>query len=840
MNASKFKPSSIITGLSRMLDGVFLSSIALFFLVFAGTAEAATTTPNKTQKNSVRVMKASFSDILNQDSLTIDWRGNVAELHFTLPEREYYNSLDLFLSASPRGNVSKSVPLKITYNGGKAIPLYGNRSRFDAQIRLDASRIRPSRNRVKIEFAAPQSDQCLLPHHGQWTVDLKKTKIVARARRKPRNFYINEVQNRMMNPLSAPRTVALIARGGEKTALQALAAQGVAQRLERLPALKLSGAADLKIILGTRSKIAPLVRDTEMLAKPGAEIFVDSGPQERIVITGDSDSDVVSHARLFATNHLPAVRRRYVSAHELHTARSLDKPQLKLGSQKLNSLGVPSFVPGWRPGTAKLEFNAPSGSSAGLMTLKLLRSNLVPPTSKLRASLNGQTLGFTFLDKAKKKVTFDIPGGVLRPTGNRLEFASEFEMPVGLDCTASKTTPAVMISRASKIETFASAQSSGLSALSTGHSPHTIALTARTNRDKIAGLNLLAFAAQQTGPFLAAANYVPSLNTDAMPGDVMIIGPNALASSDIKSAAPPAALSAVRGTKVVGGNIGGAQAARRGRSARLGKIGHGGIGTQFQSPVSGGLITVLTSSRRDNFVQSMRSLAKPAAWNALDGTVMRWDGRRSAVVQINKPSLAAQIKRPFYARALASLSKAGSKISAFEPNFSVPKFSMPAFLKKETPPLQATSKPAKRALASAEPSRPQKETLAVLRGIGDAPKAAKTEAPTVRAPITETTSSAYNVKMAKPNVSKVSQIALPEITAPKLSIPQFSAPDLTAMKAKIKTAVSKVLPKNMDLLSPANAKTQIQTIAETRAVYLGLIFILGLILLALARPKMKR
>ena len=239
MSHNRRKTASNSNGFEGMFYIALLACLAIFLMFSAMEASAATNPGTKVHKNPTYILKSTLEDLSVKDEAVLDWRTQSFDLAFDLPSHDWYESLDLFLSVTPDGNVSKSSPLMISYNGAKAIALNGHGSRFDAHIRLDPGRIRSARNIINISYKTPPGANCLTDAHGKWLIDLSHSKLVARVRAKPRDMQIFEIEQRLGHPMTAPKRVALLVKGPNKLALEALAAQGVAQRSYRLTTLSI-------------------------------------------------------------------------------------------------------------------------------------------------------------------------------------------------------------------------------------------------------------------------------------------------------------------------------------------------------------------------------------------------------------------------------------------------------------------------------------------------------------------------------------------------------------------------------------------------------------------------
>lgn len=144
MSHNSHKNTGNITGFERNIVHYILLSLACFCLFFANSSFAVINPGTKTERNPVRVLKSTLSELTDRNQAVLDWQTQEFEPIFDLPTDGWYESLDLFLTAIPEGNVGTTDPITISYNGEKPISLYGQASRFDAHIKLDPARIRTS------------------------------------------------------------------------------------------------------------------------------------------------------------------------------------------------------------------------------------------------------------------------------------------------------------------------------------------------------------------------------------------------------------------------------------------------------------------------------------------------------------------------------------------------------------------------------------------------------------------------------------------------------------------------------------------------------------------------
>lgn len=650
-------------------EGVFyrclLTCLAGFLLIFAADAGATVNPGAKLQKNPTRVLKTTLSEIAQRDQAVLDWKTQEFELNFDLPSDSWYQSMDLFLTVVPDGNVSATAPITVSYNGEKPIPLYGQRSRFDAHIKLDPARIRAARNSLKFSYQTPHKTDCLTPEHGQWIIDLSRSKLSAKSRSKPRILQISEIETRLSHPMTAPKRVAIRAVGDNKYGLEALAAQGIAGRMKTVPSFQFSPHnSDFELVLGTRDQIRSLVNDKDMLATEMTRLFVDTAGRPKLVLTGNTEAEVAALARNFATHRFPLARRSSVSAHEFLAAPKFNpRTIIEHGKYRLSDIDDATIMPSWRPRAAEIDFNVDNaGTTKGTLVLDIVGSKGIDPSSKLKVRLNGQSIGYTHLNKNQKLVSFDIEPGMFRASANKIEIEPDLGTSMKTEiCNDWKMTPALLISRRSKLklDNIANGAStdlnrfaaSGAPVFNDGHKP-AIVLTAKTARDREASLRFMAFAAQQFGPKLAQADYFTNLSdAKSLDKNILIIGPNAIEDPTLLASAPAALKLALRGKPATGPNtliMASLEkyASTSGTSYRtaqqLGKnarIVDGGIASLFVSPYNKDrVVAVVTSDRSSQFAPAMKALSQPGYWNGLQGSVARWNKNTIVMAQISLPA----------------------------------------------------------------------------------------------------------------------------------------------------------------------------------------------------------
>ncbi len=654
-----------------LLIGSLFIALFGFIDVFASAAHAATNKGRTHSANPSYVLKSNLADLSHSDTAILDWHTQSYEITFNMPAHDWYENLDLFLSALPEGNVSRRTPLLISYNGAAPIALNGKGAQFDAHIRLDPSRIRINHNTIKITYQTPSDADCLTSAHGKWVLDLSRSKLVVKARAKGRKFHISDVEPRLTHPMTAPKRVALIAKGTQKFALEAILAQGIAQRTHDLPNFKFTPAnADFTVLIGTNKQIRSLVKNKNHLDANRPSIFMDASIKPKLVLSAPNEAQVMELARAFSTFHLPVTHSADISIFDLYSGQKLQsKPTLSNDTYRVSEIGDVSFTPSWHTQAARINFNVQDAhASSGLLTLDIATQTNPNSKSRLDVQLNGHSLGYTLLNKAQKRVSFDIADGHFKPANNMLTITPKFtNADTGNACIAQQAMPTVLVSKASKftIEKTRATPRMDLSHLAANGLPFhpstdslTMVLTAKSAKDRAATLQFLGFAAQQFGPQWVDAHYVTQLPKDEnLDDNIFMIGPGIALNSALSTTAPQGLKLALKGRALTGpstikiaslerhASLDGAksfQIAARSLNAQS-RIKSGGVAAIFPSPYTDGkFIGVITTTYGANFENTLRTLTHMTHWNALQGSVTRWNNTSVLMAQISTP-LAGEI-----------------------------------------------------------------------------------------------------------------------------------------------------------------------------------------------------
>ena len=647
------------TAVSALVLGAFLLPLSANAAVHSPQGRAVT-------------YKTSLAKVEGLDMRVLDWRNPSLEFVFDASDTDWTDGVELLLSADPLGKVSRRTPLMVQFNNGKPTPVITKGRGFDARIQFDPALIRPRNNVVRFTYNTPAGAACLTPQHGGWALDFKNSLIIVKGRGKARNFDIREVNTRLRNPMTAPKSVRILARGQNTSALQALAAQGVGLRMEDIPEFKtVSGTSEFDIILGRRDQLSGWVSDADILTGEGPRIAVHDGRPMRLVITGDTDEEVLETAKSFATYNLPDAHRPLTSLGEMATQTQLSSQTNRIdNSAKISELTGQFFEESWGPKPKQISFDvADPIASSGELMLRISSGKAVSDDSRVSVDLNGKSLGYAKLNKSRKSVAFDIPEGALQGTDNVLSITPDLSMREVSGCNFVSELPEFYLGGGSKLTITSEAASpvAELSTLTASGGPFSIdqgrdtvvMLPAASGRDYNASLKLMAKLARSSGHGWTKANYLRSANSNAIGTDknILVIGPSSRLGGTIRTGAPKGLSSALKGLSLSGADriasidrfAANDEATTlelyAARQAGARKIRSGGVAALYPSPFAEGKVMgVITNVPGRSFAGVAKQLIAPEAWNAMEGSVARWDGSKVIMAQMamDVPGFAAQ------------------------------------------------------------------------------------------------------------------------------------------------------------------------------------------------------
>lgn len=620
------------------------------------TASAAVVPGTDLSRPGQYLVKTALSDWAQQEQRLMDWRNPQTDLTFDMPAGDWTDKLTLLLSATP-DNVHPGAQLMVSFNGGKAIPIESKGHRFDAEVTLSTLRIRPVNNKLTISVSTPLGAECLDSSHGTWAVDLSRSKLLITARPKSRTLRMSEFEPRLKNRISAPDSVSIVALGEHKIALEALAAQGVAMRMETLPSFKAANhMAELKVYMGTRSELKSRLSDPALGKSQGPGLLITEGRPLGLVITGDTPDQVLTAARNFARYYMPNASRSYVSANELAIQpQFVDTLHAIAKSVSLGQLGNTQFARSYRPEAVNLDFHVSDTAGVnGQVLLKLAKNDAVANDSRVNVLLNGQALGYTELNRKRKTVAFNLPAGALKASQNKLTIAPEMNSAIA-GCPAYNFEPGLGLEAGSKINLSAPQGRLSLSRFAASGAPFsadfgekTTVLIGNTLAERLAAQSLLAKAAQSSGTGWSEAEFTTSLALAKQSGDhVLLLGQMR---DELKSfaGAPRALTDAARG---LAGTVSKIQFASLSEddtirqyaeltSRQRQSLTRGGAAALYSSSaINGNIVGVITANSSAQFASAANALVTNGHWDQLSGTVTRWDRQRVILAQDSVSSL---------------------------------------------------------------------------------------------------------------------------------------------------------------------------------------------------------
>ncbi len=662
--------------------GLFLTPLLLGLITVSGltiqsTAYASPTHSRSSTSATQEVYKVHFNDdkanVANARFETqLDWRNPERTLTFNIPRSHWIESVELMLAGAPSETMGRHTPIFVKLNNSKTIPLNPGGHGFDARLKLNASYIRSGQNQVKLSIPKPAGYACMTADHGLWNINLKNSFIVIKARRKIRNYQFRDLKQILSHPDFAPKSVSLIAHGEQPIALKALAAQAIALRTPNIPDFRLDNRrSDLKVIIAKRSDLKGLVSDPEILKSSGPRLFMHEGTAAKLVITGDSETEVLNMVKAFGTYDLPNVPRSIVGLGEITLQNRLSFNKKVLGTQtKLSELGKTTFSDNWGPALNQYRFDVSDRfGSEGTLNLPVFRTQDVSENSFVTVRLNGKTLSETVLNQPNTTIMTNFNSEHLLPAGNVLSIDPTLYPKSQTPCDYNSLVPGLFIEPTASIAlehtrptpvTELSRFAANGAPFSTNNAKDTaIALTAQSNTDLSASFKVLAHLARISGSSWSEAEYhrLSSGSQDLTTGtkNTLIIGPKTKYIAPLLAGAPKTITSSFRenGSK----HKAFIQKAEIERFASLNSddvltqyvnrqitaqnantLKNGGLAGLYVAPNKAGVLNgVISTGPAGNFSSAVESLIKMDQWNALSGSVSRWNRKDMLMVQIAKP-----------------------------------------------------------------------------------------------------------------------------------------------------------------------------------------------------------
>ncbi len=424
-----------------------MASTALLTLgMSAVTATAAINNPGLKAPVTQNFTQSMSLSALNMDidAPVLDWRNPIYSVKFDVPNTDWTSAVTFTLSIDPVGGVDTKAPIYVQLNTDTPVKLNTRGAGFDARVELDPAKIRPRGNVLRVYYAAPQSADCLSAEHGAWVINLEASKLTLRRNAKSRNLRVRDVEDILSNPLTAPKSISLVSKGSGATALQSLVAQGVGLRMENLPKFSnTQGQSDFEIIAGRRDVIMPYVRSETIFNTHGPRLILDEGRPMRLVLTGDTDEEVLNLAQQFAGHSLPNTSRSITSTGEIVMQPLLSSDEKIVSrSIKLSELGDTAFDPSWNPKDRVLTFDVedPNASQGEILLRLASPKSILNNDGALTLNLNGHTLGQTKFNKTRKSVAFKVPSGILKGQNNHLRMEADLNLDSAESCSAQAYT----------------------------------------------------------------------------------------------------------------------------------------------------------------------------------------------------------------------------------------------------------------------------------------------------------------------------------------------------------------------------------------------------------------
>ena len=611
---------------------------------------AALAAPHRTPDIPVRAYSATLEDAARERAVrTLDWRTPAVEVRFDLGHADIVRDLSLVLSADPLPGVDPSLPVTVQFNNGTPMTIDPKGRGFDATLALDSRRARPTGNVLRLSHAVPCDTLA-----GGYAVNLDQSRLSVKARAKSRRLQLREVESRLAASAFAPSTVGLVSNGPMATQFQALGAQAIGLRMQSVPDFRTGLAgSDFSLVMLRRDQLHAYTDDESVLGAEGPRVSLAQGQPDRLFLTGDTDAEVLSSVRAFATHFLPRSRRSHAAAGELFMQSPLDYARTSAdGAVRLDALSVTTGA--MREYTFDV---ADPAATSGDLVLRLTRDGETAPGARLKAVLNGESLGEARMDARRKTVSYPIRPGMLRGSGNRLELSTK---AAGDQDSCSGVAPFIAIGAGSRMRLDAPRPSAAtdLSRLAANGSvfgqdagAHTHVRLPKRDADYHAALRVVARMGATTGHGWAEAAFSRDASTyDETRPHTVVIAPYNDIDATLSASAPRALQSAWRGQPMRGENRMASLdrfasldaeeavrlAARRLRAS--GDIAAGGVAAIFPD-AGGGLNAVISNTPGQSFGASMRPLADTAHWNGLSGGVTRWNAEAVVMAQAALPGI---------------------------------------------------------------------------------------------------------------------------------------------------------------------------------------------------------
>lgn len=662
--------------LSAALTPLIFAGFGVLPLLTSSSAEAAFSNSQSLSNQSREVYKVHFNDnglnaVNARFDTRLDWRNPERTLTFDIPDSHWIDSIELMIAGSPYGNMGQHTPVFVKFNNSKIIPLNPQGHGFDARLKLNSGQLRPGKNQIRFTIPKPPGYNCMSETHGAWDINVKNSFLVVKTRRKKRDYHMQDLKDILEHPDFAPKSVTLIAKGDNTLKFQALAAQAIALRTPNIPEFRIGKRnADLQLVIATRSDLNGLVTDPSILKSRGPRIYMHAGRSARLVITGDTEADVLKMVQAFGNYNIPSTRRNMVGLGEFTLQDSFAAKKHTLAKRtSLYALGKTTFADSWGPSPQMFNFDVNDRmGSEGLLTLPLIRTNDVSPTSRVTVRLNGKAIATERLDKTKTTITTRFDAGDILPMNNKLTVEPMLTPSTSGECDYQNLVPGIFIGDTAHFEMTNAVPSSvtELSRFAANGAPFStnlgrdtiIALTSNSQVDLAASLKVLGHLARVSGTSWSDAEFVTlgnrSLSKSNTQKHVLAIGPKTRSIAPLLAGAPKSLTAGLSGKNMTQThNIQTAEIARyanqnsdavfsqyAARQSNTGgrQINRGGVVGLYAAPNQTGILNgIISSTPGGSFSSAATNLVKMENWNALSGSVARWNKSDMMLVQIAQP-----------------------------------------------------------------------------------------------------------------------------------------------------------------------------------------------------------
>jgi|GEM_PF-4294110 len=601
--------------------------LLLAFAPLGNASYAAVKTDLKYKKNQPFVVKAGFSEAKYGDPV-LDWRNPQTTLSFDIPDNNWTDSLEFLISADPRGQLTRNAKITVSFNDGPDIPIRTQGKGFDARITLDKSRLKKRGNSIRLSYQPGSGGPCVSRQDGGWDLNLKHSTVIITARERLKDYRLGDIEDYLKNEFTKPGKISLFASGPDSTKLHALAAQAIGLRMESLPEFTLSKSADFAVLMGTREALKNSVPRDKLYAQDGARIFVHKNPKPKIVLTGDTDAQVLELAKAFSRHKLPGTRRQSVSLGELSMQRLFSRnDKIVQGKTRISDFDSIYFGQGWgpRPQTIKFDVLDPKASHGQL----LLR---IGTNSAVSSDSNGQSIGYTRLDKTRKSVAFDLPAHLLKGRENTITLTPALNTEENAACGAAPLGPGLFLGDGSHltINTPSPSQptalgrfaaSGGVFAQAFGEQSE-ILLPTKLDHNYESALKVIAKLGQITGTGWSQANFLRSGRSETFNPDknILVIAPRHQIHPDIRAGSPKTVRSLLRN-----------------------KSGEGMAAIYPADLENGKIHAILTNGSAHNFSTMSDMLISEEVWDSLEGSISYWSEGQVHMAQmpIDAPGVSA-------------------------------------------------------------------------------------------------------------------------------------------------------------------------------------------------------